>query len=722
MNISFQISFLIVIILVTLSVAASIYIYRHTVPVVSRRKRIVLIILRATAFTLALVALCEPLFQLTSTQNVAPAIVVLVDNSLSMSQTDKSGSREMETKSLLKKESFSKLLSSTNAQLYKFSHTLSPLVIDSLAMSGGSTDISKAIQSAMENSQSAVHSILLITDGNYNAGSNPLYVSERLPVSVFTVGIGDTTDQTDILVSKIITNSIGYVNASLPVDAAIKSVGTNALSVSVSLLEDGKRIDEKRIALPSSYGTTVETPVQFTYTPKAEGIKKLTVHVSEIENEITTKNNARSVLVKILKSKFNVVVIAGPLSPDVSVVMQILHNDENINTILFFQLPNGEFKTSQASTISQALSTADCVILAGYPTQESAVSDIRTIQQSVERKSLPVLFLASRTIALEKVKQLESVLPVTIVSNRMDEQTVFPNLPPQHKYHALVQIDPERFPAFSWDKMPPLYASFQSFAAKPEAQTLLSVKIQGVVLQNPLLSIRSVANTKSMALLGYGIHRWKLLASSSDETRGVFDDWFSSLIRWLSTREEGKQLRVAPVKDFYSQGEPVEFSAEVYNENFQPIDNADVCLELYDSQRRRMDDVSFHSIGSGRYEVTSDGLAEGEYSYRAAATLNADTVGVTTGRLFVGEQSIEFAETKMNKTLLQQIANSSGGLYSDASGFDSLVEKILSRPEMKKQEQIHTSEFELWNLPAYLGLIIVLFAVEWFIRKQSGML
>ena len=313
-------------------------------------------------------------------------------------------------------------------------------------------------------------------------------------------------------------------------------------------------------------------------------------------------------------------------------------------------------------------------------------------------------------------------MPVSIVSNRIDEQTILPNLPARHKYHALVQLDPQRFPVFSWDKMPPLYSSLQSFAAKPEAQTLLSIKIQGVTLQNPLLVVRSVANTKSLALLGYGIHRWKLLASSSEETRGAFDEWFSSLIRWLSTRDKDKQLQVAPVKDFYSQGEPVEFTGQVYNENYQPVDNADLRLLLYNSQRKQIDGVAFQSIGSGRYEGATYGLPEGDYSYRAAALANADTIGTTSGRFSVGEQSIEFAETKMNKRLLQQIASLSGGAYGDASQFDSVVEEILSRPEMKPQEQTRTSEFELWNLPGYLVVIIMLFAMEWFIRKQSGML
>jgi hypothetical protein len=41
---------------------------------------------------------------------------------------------------------------------------------------------------------------------------------------------------------------------------------------------------------------------------------------------------------------------------------------------------------------------------------------------------------------------------------------------------------------------------------------------------------------------------------------------------------------------------------------------------------------------------------------------------------------------------------------------------------MKSEEQSTTSEFELWNLPALLSVVVALFGVEWFIRKRSGML
>jgi hypothetical protein len=76
----------------------------------------------------------------------------------------------------------------------------------------------------------------------------------------------------------------------------------------------------------------------------------------------------------------------------------------------------------------------------------------------------------------------------------------------------------------------------------------------------------------------------------------------------------------------------------------------------------------------------------------------------------------------MNKALLQQIAAASGGEYADGGEFDRLIHDLAARPFMKPEEQFTTSEFEVWNLPLLLSVIVALFGIEWFIRKQSGML
>ncbi len=722
MNLSFQTPLYLVILFVVVSFAISYYLYRYTVPQVTNAKRMLLTALRGTALTFVLLAICEPLFQLITTEKKKPTIAVLVDNSLSMSQTDARGSKEEILSSLITSDALKKFSASAAVKLFSFSHSVQTLIPESLAVNGGTTNISSALQSSLKNIDD-LQGIVLISDGNYNAGSNPLYDAEKNRIPIFTVGIGDTSEQKDISVSKLLANSIGYVDASIPVDATIKASGIFMQSVSVALLEDGKKTAEQTVSVSSENAVT-EIPIQFSYTPTSNGMKKLSVSVSSVDGELTTKNNVRSALVKVLKNKMSIVVITGALSADVSAVMQTLNQDKNIEALLFYQIPNGEFKSQKKLvpkehlvSLQLSLAASDCIILIGFPAAQTSSNSIQTLTQTITSRSLPVLFIAGRMLDLQKVRVMEKLFPFSIASERIEEQSVLANVSSQHKFHQLLQSE-----SSSWEKLPPIFYSLQTFSAKPEAQSLLTVKIQNVALNNPLFVTRSIGNTKSAAILGYGIYRWKLLASSTDETKNFFDVWFSSLVRWLATREQDKFVRVEPLKEFYSQGEQIDFTGQVYNESYQPIDNADINLSIRSLKNNERFETTLSSLGSGRYEGQIEHLSEGEFSYSAVALKNGDTLGTTSGRISIGEQSIEFAETKMNKPLMKQLASASGGEYADAGSFDSLLEKILSRQEMKPQARIRTSEFELWNLPSFLTIIILLFGIEWLIRKQSGML
>jgi hypothetical protein len=251
---------------------------------------------------------------------------------------------------------------------------------------------------------------------------------------------------------------------------------------------------------------------------------------------------------------------------------------------------------------------------------------------------------------------------------------------------------------------------------------LSTAKVNNVVIDNPLLVARNVAQKKSFAVAGYGIWRWRLLAGASTETEKFFDSWISNVVRWLVTREEDKQLRVDPSKEIFSQGEAVDFLGQAYDANYQPMDNADIRVEITSSSSKQRYETILQPLDKGRYEGTIETLPEGDYSFSASSTIGGVETGKTKGRFSVGEQSVEFADTRMNKSLLQQISALSGGEYADPMQFDRLTNDIASRESMKLEEQTTTSEFELWNLPALLSVVVALFGVEWFIRKRSGML
>ncbi len=684
-------------------VAISFFVYRTTVPPVSPSRRYLLIALRGLALMLLVLALCQPVFKLTRRSALRPAVAVLVDNSLSMSLTDGAGNRELLLRSMTAGKALGELSSVANVELFTFSPSLRGLDKDSLRLDGTSTDIASALHSLKNKSLPQMKAVLLLSDGNYNTGENPLNEAEKISAPIFCAGIGDSLEQKDVVVQKLLTNSIAYVQSSVLLDATIKVTGFENRKLSVNLLEDGKQLEQQVLTLPpSSVDRTAEYPVHFTFTPATAGIKKYTVSIPPLEGEVTKRNNAKSAFIKILKNKMHVAVIAGAPSADVSAVVQALHTDPNIESSVAVQQPNGLFAGQQLSQFA-GLSSAECLVLVGFPTEATIPITAQLVVNTVASRGLPLLFVASRTLDMHKLKELSPILPFSTVSDRIDEQAVFPSVPPQQQYNVLIQSSENS--SFDWNKLPPIYSSLGTFRAQPEAVVLAMTRIQGVTIDNPLLVSRSIMHVKSFAV-GYGIWRWKLLAGASSETEKFFDPWLSNVMRWLVTRDDNKELKVEPSKEIFAQGEAVDFLGQAYNANYQPIDNADIHVEVAALSSHQRFETILRPFENGRYEGQFEALPEGDYSFTATAKAGGADLGKSEGRFSVGEQSIEFADTKMNKALLQQIAAVSGGEYADGGEFKRLIHDLAARPFMKPEEQFATSEFELWNFRRFSRLLL----------------
>jgi len=720
LSIIIQIPWLILCLAAFLCAAISYFVYRYTVPPVGRGRRLTLSGLRGVALTLIVFAMCEPLFRFTRSSTLKPVIAVLMDNSLSMSLTDDNGNREQMARSLISDNSLKELSGAARFDFFSISPSLHAINKDSLRFNGATTDIASALHDLNNASLPQLKAVILVSDGEFNSGENPLYEAEGFGLPIFTVGIGDSLDQRDVAIQKLATNSVAYMQSSVPVDATVKISGYENRKIPVTLSEEGRVIGRQEITVPpSAKGRTGEYAVHFSFVPTTAGVKKYSVSIPTQGGEVTGKNNTRSAIIKILKNKMQVFVVAGAPSPDVAAVMQALHADPNIQATLAVQRPDGLFAQKQLSNF-EALSSADCIVLVGFPTETSTESSVGSIIQPLRSKGIPLLFVMSRTLSLSKLRRLDSFLPFNVTGDVIDEQTVFPNIAPLEQNNVLVQAGENVL--FDWSKLPPVYSSLGVFAAKPEAITLATTKIQGVAINNPLLVARNILHSKTFAILGYGVWRWKLLAGASPETENFFDPWMSNVVRWLVTRDDDQHVRINTSKEVFSQGEPIDFLGQVYDDDYRPVDNAEVRVDIVSLSTKQHFEIILHLLDNGRYEGQAETLPEGEYAFHASAKTGGIELGKTEGRFSVGEESIEFFDTKMNKPLLQQIASVSGGKYADGDQFPALVHDIEKLPLMKPERQLATNEFELWNLPLLLSVIVALFGVEWFVRKRSGML
>ncbi|MDI6779838.1 MAG: vWA domain-containing protein [Bacteroidota bacterium] len=698
------------------SLLLALFFYRYTVPQVTLAKKIVLSIIRSLVLIILMFIIFEPILSLINTTTKKPSIAVLIDNSRSMNIREGSNSDVENLKKFIAAKSLEKNLAGVDVKYYSFSSSLTGFEIfspGSLKFSGDVTDISSALNQLKDQIRVQNHqAVVLISDGNYNVGKNPVYDAENLGVPVYTIGIGDTMEQKDVMISNIQTNNITYVDTRVPIDITVKWLAGANENVEVELNDGTQIIDRKIVTLTQS---TAESRLRMFFEPKEEGTKKLTAAVSKIKDELTEKNNYQSVFVKVLKSKLQVLMIAGAPSADVAVVRQTLSEDQHISVSSLVQKNMSDFYERKLTR--SLLDSSDCIVLIGFPNQASSYETLNLLKDAIDSQRKPVLFITAKNIDYNKLQTIDAFLPFSWSSVNNTELYVFPQIPEKMRAHPLINLDGGTS-VESWQQLPPIYKVATMYRPKPESEMLASVRLENIQINEPLILTRNINRQKTLAVTAYGIWRWRLLSVGNPQTEKLLYLFLTNSVRWLTTKEDEKNVKIIPTKETYTTNEAVEFTGQVYNDQYRQVNDADVKVNLISGQEKY--EILLNTIGSGRYEGSFGSIPEGDYSYAASAIRDGRTIGEDKGKFSVGKINIEFLDTRMNKQILEQIAYKTSGGYTDISKYNNLIPLITSN-KFSSQEIVNVKEFELWNWEYVAGLLIILLAVEWFIRKRSGM-
>lgn len=699
-------------------VAIVFFYYKYTIPPLPPNKKIILIILRSLAIVVLLSFFYEPVVDIIYRNDQPPVLAVLLDNSQSMAISDASGNRSSHVQKWLQENTLQRSGYAADVRFFTFSSRLDSNGhehLDSLPFNGESTNLSEVVRQLKERiTKENIQAAVLVTDGNYNVGKNPLYEAEELGIPIYALGVGDTAEQKDVLVENVLTNSLAYANSRLPVDVTIKSSGYNEQTVEVAVMEGGKILAQSTLRLLEG---TRSYAVKFSIVPETEGVHKYTVRVSSLKGELTEKNNVQSVFVKVLKDKLRIVMFAGAPHPDVAAVRQVFVEDERLTIRAFVQKSPTEFYETTYNR--SALDSADCLVLINFPSAASSQQVLHDIVDAVNRMKKPLLFIHGKLVDYRKLQQLEPFLPFSWLSVNSGEVSILASVNERQKNHPLVNLEGE-VTAETWHQIPPLVKSQTVFRVKPEAEVLASVKIQNIVVPEPLIAIRTINRQKSFAITGYNVWQWRLMAQGNQQTEKFLYLLLTNAVRWLTTLEEGKNVRIVPTKETFTTAEPVQFTAQVYNEQLRPIDNAEVNIDI--QRGKETISTTLTSVGNGLYEGSLEGLGEGDFTFQGSATLDGTRLGEDKGRFTVGQLNLEFLETKMNKQLLEQIAFRTGGKFYLMNNAENLSKDIQQNVKFAAKDVVQKTKIEMWNWQYLLIALVLLFGFEWFIRKRSGML
>ncbi|MEE4312313.1 MAG: hypothetical protein V2J62_10650 [candidate division KSB1 bacterium] len=704
-------------------IAFSIMLYRRTNPPVSAALRRTLTLLRTSALIMIAFLLFEPLLTLRLKRDDKPVVAVLVDNSASMSLTDAGTVRPDELSRVLNHSVFNNPPKDIQFVYFAFSSGLRDLELqpdDSLTFTQDGTDIATSLQQLKTKLERAnLAGVILASDGNYNIGENPARLAQDFGTPLFPIAIGDPTEQKDLLISSVHTNRITYVENKVPVDITIRAHGYRGKKISIRLQEGSDVIDSKEIVLNNN---DLETRTRLHFTPLEHGNKKYSVIIPALRNELTSKNNKANFYVKVLKSKMQLLLIAGGPGLDHSFLSRTLKEDENIELTTRVMKNNTVFYEGDMAFSPEALGKYDGFVLLDFPRRQSSPATVDALARVLSESDKALFLIGGKNIFYPGLRPLQKFLPMAINSSTGNEKLVYTMLSGEGGIHPVMRLSENDIENQTvWKSLPPIHYSLRNVKLLDGAKSLLDVDKQASNILSetaalPAIITRNIGSQKTIVILGYDIWRWNFLMQGIGQYSDAYSQILTNCLRWLTTREDSKRVRIYPEKEVYRSGEKITINAEVYFEDYRPLDGAEVKVNIQSDGESN--EILLSGIGNGKYEGTFQVLKAGEYTYAGTASSRDRLIAKDSGRFSIEEFSLEYHDTNMNETILKQIAENSGGTYHTVESMDALAIE-LDFPTRVTYEEI---QWEIWNRIYLLITIILLLSIEWYIRKKRGML
>ena len=665
--------------------------YRRTEPGLEGVYQWILPGLRGTVLMLLLVLLLEPVWHQAIRKVSQPVQVVLVDESLSISQHQRP-----------------EVLPPLGGEIYYFGFggATRPLENFEAAMdTAPRTDIAQALNEIKHLLQNKnLHSVLLVSDGQYNTGRNPIYTAADYGVPIHTLIVGDTLQPQDLSIARISTNELAYVGQEIPVDVTLLLQGYTNETVTTHLIISDSLIAGKTTAISEG-----EATVSLRFTPSTEGLLQYSLTTTELEQEATWENNRTTFAVRVLKRNQSICLIAAAPHPDLTAIRNILTRDPMRQVDSYVQMQPGKFYEGE---LPSSLDQYDVLILVGFPGREADPTSINQVVQAAE-SGTPLLFMLTRQTDLAYLLgSFRTVLPVIPTANSMLYDEALLQLTTAGIRDAILDV-----PKASWEQFPPLMATTGHWSATSDSRILGQANVRGISLDEPLFVIRSRAGHRTASILGAGTWRWLNHAGGHDD---IWPQVVENLMQWLTTPEDDRIVRVEPTQTVFDGSEPIDFVGQVYDESFKPVSDAVVTLELL-TPDNAVYPYSMTHKGSGRFALRIDALPEGTYSYTAQATRKDAPLGTDQGVFTVGSVNLEYRSTQSDAALLRQIAYRSGGHFFTDHSLHTLPGKLASDSLFTATSYVQQLEFDLRKAPWVLAIVIVLLGLEWILRKRNGL-
>ena len=684
MSISFEHSWAWLLLAIPLAIVIVwwLYFYKSRQEEWSVRLKSFLSSLRFIALLIIAILLLKPFIIQIIEEEEKPRLLIYSDQSASVSQVEKDQVAEF----ILKAQSDLSEKYEVEGLSFASAVNTSP---DSAALDPLYTDLGEVMNSVNDDFYGEnIGAVVVASDGIQNKGSDPRYVSLKSGANVFTIALGDTSIRSDIELSQVLSNRLAFLNNDIEIKCRVLASKLKGKSSIVRLIKDGKELETKTLSIDQN-----DFSLEYSFVTQANkiGLNKYSISIDVLESEVNKLNNSSDLYVEVLDNRTRVKILAHAPHPDIAAMKRAIEQSDQYEVEVTL-LPDWDEK----------IKTADLYIFHGLPADGNDLNKIKPIL----KEGIQTLSIVTTAVSIRHFNQLELGFTIEAARNKSDE--VNGSINDQFNLFNLEKNNDLR-------RFPPLIAPFGNYIFNSSHQIALFQKVGNIQTENPLLLFTEQDGLKNGALLAEGWWRWRMFEASISNDHWV-DMVFQKAVQFLAIKQKRTRINVAAPRQLQEREEVI-FNAEYYNESFELSNDPEMELNVTDSLGNTID-YRFKS-NANTYRTSLGALPPGSYDWKAAVSVNAELFE-EKGTFTVKENRSEFVNLVANHSLLADFSDKKGGSMFQLVESNVLLQNLASLEGAKpivRSSKLWTSIIE-WKL--ILFIIVILLAIEWFIRKYTG--
>ncbi|MBI3013057.1 MAG: hypothetical protein HYY63_05465, partial [Elusimicrobia bacterium] len=555
------------------------------------------LLLRVSSASLLLWHLLQPSVSSFSKPQEKPTLAVLVDTSRSMGIQDPE-ERLSVVKKLLQ-SSVPSLEKVFRIRYYSFSANSALTDLKTLLQTrpeGKDSNILGALEEVRHDHRPLAVPILLFSDGSQHATILENETPLNFPAPLYTVGIGNEKGLNDIAITQFRGSDFAFKGQESAFSIEIRNRGFQNKKVPVILSEKKgesyREIAEQETVFSSNSG---ETEVQFRFVPQGIGRITYKIEVPPQPAEMSNQNNALQFQLDVGRRKLRVLYLCGQPSPEYAFLRQILKTDPSIELVSFVILRNPDsivpvpedqlslipFPTQEIFT--QTLPQFDLLIFENFSYSRLGISreHLDNIRRFVEETGGGFLMVGGENsfgMGGYQGTPIETILPITLDPARetIEENPI--SLKPVEIEHPILNLGETNAETENiWKKMPPVNGIHKIAGIKTSASLIATARENGT----PALVCWQRGKGRVAAMPLFSTWQWALKLAHTQGFQSHYIQFWRGTIRWLTTSEITKKIRIVLGKQEFFVGEKAPIKILLTQEKMKSLKQFDLELKIF---------------------------------------------------------------------------------------------------------------------------------------------